>query len=795
MARLPFVLGLVAASLVGCGADHRDGAPESELTNTPDPRDRARAGERPWEVVSNRGETYVPNVFYADASENEQIMPWTIDGHTMIDRLIYPTLGNPNLYVKSDPADELTMVLRIEDDAIAHLGPSRTAHPSGLTKVAFAQGDEIAFFLVAKPARLATESTSAVRPGSGIFRVTPTAIYENAEPPEMPARLRARHTMRFVFDRAAMADVPPGLYDARFEVRRGGAVHSNVYEYQYNAVAVYDRPSDEYTALEVTDTQVSTGLVYDTLTADKLDDFVNSVNAMEDPAVRRAAFITFNGDLHNGGAPGTLRQRSVAKTYNEEAKRIVRALKRLDLPIFLTTGNHDGYATLGHVPKAVKDVDRFLSDSLDRVVLGEPDRAWPGFSWPAYDAFLTATATTPGGLPRDIVSGGFERKTGDGYGSFVDVPRETRNMILYDGFYQWQKTYGPLNASWTFGKNRYVSMNSFELRQHRRTGWGMYTVNYGGSVSKVQLDWLDRELERGRAAGEDVIVLMHHDPRGGHGGKDFGYYSPILDYKGIAQSTVNYLLAEKLVPAICKQPDFSLSIEDRDSCMHDGLQEWMAPDDPFDRDGGGYFMSGIELLRRIAKSPQVRTLLLGHVHYNSLEVIREGESLVPNRLALDGATQRRNATVEAMNPIRRYAWERTLMPALTDVDTSTRTPLTVGSWDAWRSELGVMLSRTPSAFATLAAPSDEQLEGRELAVVRFTSGADLTSQKFGNDAMFGFSVMHVTKQTSMPRINRVTYFIHRGIDAYAKVETIDIDRTRTVASHDPTNPVERLFDW
>ena len=33
-------------------------------------------------------------------------MPYAIDGHVMIDRLVYPTLGNPNLYVKSDPSDE-----------------------------------------------------------------------------------------------------------------------------------------------------------------------------------------------------------------------------------------------------------------------------------------------------------------------------------------------------------------------------------------------------------------------------------------------------------------------------------------------------------------------------------------------------------------------------------------------------------------------------------------------------------------------------------------------------------------
>src|SRR5262249_50327126 len=146
-------------------------------------------------------------------------------------------------------------------------------------------------------------------------------------------------------------------------------------------------------------------------------------------------------------------------------------------------------------------------------------------------------------------------------------------MVLYDGFYQWQKTYGPLTASWVFGKNRYVSMNSYELRQHRRSGWGMYNVNYGGGLSKLQLDWLDRELTRGKNDGQDMVVLMHHDPRGAHKGLDLGYYSPVLEFTGMAQSTVNYLLDEYLIPAVCKQPDLKLSIDDRESCLHDGLQE------------------------------------------------------------------------------------------------------------------------------------------------------------------------------------------------------------------------------
>ena len=44
----------------------------------------------------------------------------------------------------------------------------------------------------------------------------------------------------------------------------------------------------------------------------------------------------------------------VATTYAEESKSIVNLLKYLPMPIFLTTGNHDGYTSIGQVPGAVK---------------------------------------------------------------------------------------------------------------------------------------------------------------------------------------------------------------------------------------------------------------------------------------------------------------------------------------------------------------------------------------------------------------------------------------------------------
>jgi len=807
------------AALVGCGSsagedgttDERPSTEDREPgAATPDAPPGAMAEgelrERPWEVVSSKGETYLANVFYADASQNEQVMPWMIDGRAVIDRLVYPTLGNPNLYVKDDATDELTMVLRIEADAYDHLRPEVGASdgksPSEVTLHGGA-ADGFSFFLVAKSARAAaTESGNAQSARAGVFEIKPKKVLQNAEPADMPAALKKRHTLRFVFDRDALAGVPAGLYDARFEVKKNGQVYANVYEYQYNAVRVFDRAPDEYTALNVTDTQVSIGDEYKSLTADKLDDFVDAVNANQAPEVRTAAFITFNGDLHNGGSPGTLRQRTVASTYNAEAKRILGALKRLNLPIFLTAGNHDGYAALGHAPSAVVSVDARLGDTLQKVVLEQNNHAWPDFSWSAYSAFLAKTDKQRDGLHRDLYTGSFTRKNGDTFAaSFQEVPTSDRNMVLYDGFHQWQKTYGPLYASWTFGKNRYVSLNSYELRQHRRTGWGMYTVNYGGAMSETQLSWLDRELGRSRVASEDVTLLLHHDPRGGHGGKDFGYYFPMLRYESVQQSTINYLLNEVFTPLVCKQDSVTLSIDQRESCLHDGLQEWMGPDDEFEKKGGGFFMSGVELLSRIAKNPQVRTMLVGHAHFHSLEVMQQGDALVPNRVNLDEGSTKRLEALETANPVRRFAWQSVLAPELAareaaagaPTDAAGDAPLAPSSFDAYRTKLDGMLG---AATRSMPRTLDSSAGPRELAIIRLTSAADLTSQKYDGKEMFGWSVLHVTKQAAgTPRINRLTYMIHTGPDAFSKITTVDVDRTKRLASRGAQNPVDQLFDW
>lgn len=828
------VLCATALGLVACGSDNGnsnvndDGVPaESDVTDGTATTAEEQAAiakkleEKPWEVISNKGETYVPNVFYADASENEQIMPYAIDGHVMIDRLIYPTLGNPNLYTKDDIDDELAVVLRIEDAAMAHLSPRLEEVPgSNLKRLVVPNDPEtgFAFFLVPRSARnAATESKTAISFGGSteVVRIYPNSVFVNPEPDDEPAQFKKRHTVRFLFKQGAMQRAGAGLYDLRFEMKNDNRVVSvdnkPVVEWQFNAVRVFDHEPDEHSVVNITDTQVSVGDLYGSKTRDKLDELVQFLNTTNDPAVRKASFITFNGDLHNGGSPGSLRQRPVATTYAEEAKSIVNLLKYLPMPIFLTTGNHDGYAATGHVPAAVKAVDTAVLDSLKKVIDDQATRPWAGFNHDDFNSYIARTKASDrlGGEHQDIFTGGFARTSqADGFGGWKEIPKQDRNFILYDGFYQWQKTYGPLYYSHKFGKNFYVSLNSYELRQHRRTGWGMYTVNYGGSMSDVQMKWLDRELLRGKQDGSDVIVLAHHDPRGGHKGKDFGYYFEQMEYRSIYQSAINYLVGKVWNPAVCTLPDWALTSEQTDSCAHDGLQEWMRPDAEFDcpwdqrksdftcdASKGEPFASGVELLKRLAASPQVRTLLLGHTHYNAMEVIQQGDELVPGQFPVDGEAAVKFATLEVVNPIRGYSSEQTTNGSADEYD-NHNVPLAPleRSFNEFTKQYDKSVSGWSRTLSATAGP-------RELLVLRLVSAADLANETYsGGKSAMGFSVLDLTvkddpRGVTQPQVNHAKFFANTGHASFTVVGEIDIDRTKTLTAHDPQNPIEKLYDW
>jgi hypothetical protein len=825
---------LPAALLVACssgdgdvtqgGADQtqRPGAQDDGTwPDTPPPQG---SKDKPWEVTSDLGESYLPNLFYAEASENEQIMPTMMDGRYVIDRLVYPTIGNPNLYVKSDPKDSLMLVMRVEPDLYAHLHWSaRPLEGSPLQELSFqamTSGDGVEFFLVSKAARASageSELPIGADDGKNIIRIKPSKILLHPVPEDMPEAFRKRQTWRVIFDQAAMKDVPPGLYDVRYEIRRGGKLATGGgYEFQYNAVRVFGSApaNDEYSVINVTDTQVSLGATLESKTLQKLKDFVSMVNLTTDPAVRNAAFITFNGDLHQGGSIGGLKSDFVANTYQSEGREILRALRELNVPMFLTIGNHDGYSATGQVPDFIKTIEQGFGPQFPEVVAMANPKAWPDFDYDQYQGYLQATASIGrlGGWHRDIFTGRYVRRAGastfkDGW---LELPKKDRNYILYDGFYQWQRTFGPLYYSWSFGKNHYISVNSFDLRQHRRSGWGMYTVNYGGGISPVQMEWLSRELDRAESLNRDTIVLAHHDPRGGHNNKDYPFLYEQLEYHGIGQSAWNYIAGKYVFPFACnKLPSWAQPDSLQDNCLHDGLQEWMRPDEEFDCDDADRLpsgacnttlfdpkkapqerhaprFSGLELIDKLLKHHRVRTLLLGHTHYNSFEMLQAGDELLPAKMPED--QMQAYASMEVQNPLRGFAWSS--QPSSVDYDPQGLGQLSVDQKNA----------RAAVQFADVARSVTRVVEGdhRELAVLRTTSNADMTGQKYQGMTMLGFAVFRIAHKADArnydaPQVNSVKMFINKD-GRFDVVKEVPIDRTARVRMRDPSNPINNLFN-
>lgn len=835
---LPLLLAIPTLSSVACSADATDDSPQTEEALT-----QLGADDLPWEVRSRKGETYLPNIFYAEPSETAQIMPLTVRGRHQIERLVYPTIGNPNLYVKSDATDEMMMVLRVEGGLLQDIGAQIGERVQGsryLRKVALPNdaASGFRFFAVKRSGRAKAESQAAIEgDGNDVIELKPTAILAHPND-DVPEPFKSRTTLRVVFDQAAMLGVPAGLYDVRMEVRKDGKIarggNGGAYEFQYNALRVFESlgAKDEYSIINVTDTQVSHSepgrgpvktTAFEVKTLAKLKEFVQRVNASTDDAVRKAAFITFNGDLHNGGSPEALRPSRVAWTYNDEANAILDTIKDLDFPIFLTIGNHDGYVATGQVPGFVNNVLGRVVDwvssgedgTLEKTVAAASPKEWPNFDWNDYAKFLKETnADATGGRHLDIFSGTFRRVRNQQTfaNGWIQVPAEKRNYILYDGFNQWQRTYGPTHFSWTFGKNRYVNMNSYDLRQHRRSGWGMYTVNYGGGISQVQMEWIEKELARAEKLSEDVVLIAHHDPRGGHNGKDYPYYFKQIEYRGMDESAKNYVMAEVVNPKICERvPSWALNKEKELDCMHDGLQEWMRPDPEFDCDeedrlpndpdgrcdvrhfserlDAHPWYSGYVLLSKLHERSAVRTLILGHTHYNSIEVFQSGTPLVPDHMVLDAESA---AALEAQNPVRSSAMG--FDPADRPESPAHQGIIKEGKYFAVD-----LAAAGHSVFDPQRNADRLQGKDRELAIIRLTSNADLTGQKFGDKAMYGFSALTLNRRDDArrygaPQINSVRFFLNDG-GSFELVREVAIERTKTIqgANLSDKNPLCGLF--
>ncbi len=354
----------------------------------------------------------VAQLHYADPALNDEAQSAPI--RPFIDLVHYPTLGCPAL---RGPGEALDVLVSLSETAdLAALKVTAVDRHGG--------GKNFALAPLAAPLDL----------GLG---------------PQ--GRNGRRRLWQVTFELGAL---PPALYDLTVEAD-GRA------ETQANALRVYDAIRGNEKVVLCGDSQ------FHLANSICLERFVERMNARDD-----VAWIALIGDVCDNNVVGTLHMLKLAATaapgpvtthYTEEYARSHAILAKLNKPILLSVGNHDGMAANeGYAP----------------------------------------------GMATHIVTG-----------------PDPDNAVVYDGLHYFRRTFGPLYYALDWGRTRYLASCSFELDRHYRLGYHAVVVNWGGFMQPAQLDWVASELGAARAQGKGSVLFIHHDPRGGSLGKDLGYYS------------------------------------------------------------------------------------------------------------------------------------------------------------------------------------------------------------------------------------------------------------------------------
>lgn len=374
---------------------------------------------------------------YADPALNDEAQ--TLHIPVFIDKIHYPTLGCPALL---EAKDELSVVLSL---------------PPG-------QGpDEVALALVDRHGgggdkALQKKSTTRLQDG--------------------PEGKQGKRSLWLVT--CSLADQATRLFDLR-------ATHAVWSETQNNAVRVFENITGDEQVILCGDSQ------FNLENAVCLERFVDRVNAVKD-----IAWIALIGDVCDNGVIGVANLLKLAAFaangpvthyYEQEYPRALSLLSKLNKPVVLVPGNHDGMAAYGEYKRG-KESTTYLG----------PDRK--------------------------------------------------ENEVAYDGHHSYRRTFGPLYYRFDWHDTRYFCLNTFELDRADRLGYHAIVANWGGHVREEQADWLASEL--GMAKGKHKVALMHHDPRGGAEGKALGYYSDYRPYemnrtKSIVLAYMRYVAAMRIV--------------------------------------------------------------------------------------------------------------------------------------------------------------------------------------------------------------------------------------------------------
>ena len=192
----------------------------------------------------------------------------------------------------------------------------------------------------------------------------------------------------------------------------------------------------------------------------------------------------------------------------------------------------------------------------------------------------------------------------------------------------------------------------------------------------------------------------------------------------------------------------------------------------------------------------MRTLLLGHTHYNALEVLQDGEELIPGTSRSAGDAAQKFADPRGPEPAARLLGAPERRRPVRRLR-SARAPRSDPIEQSFASFVQQYDRSVAGWQRTLSAPTGP----RELVILRLVSAADLSSQTYSSGkSAFGFSVLFIEKKTDAravaePQINRAKFFANIGQSKFGTVGTIDIDRMARLRPHDPENPIQKLYVW
>ncbi len=283
-------------------------------------------------------------------------------------------------------------------------------------------------------------------------------------------------------------------------------------------------------------------------------DIVDGGNTFHNAGQMGALFSGFEMifEPHSESTPYHLEKSS----YWNEFQSMVQFFRQLKFPTFIGLGNHDGYAAYEMHNN---------SSTLPAVQ-------------------FSATTTGP----------------------------ETQR-VLFDGKHYWQKMFGPRYYSFDFGNWHFVFLDTFDHYRYFRLTYSNFGANDGGWISEEQLKWLETDFRAAEKAGKKIVLVGHHDPRGGAKGMFYDDEKYRYPRRGILR------LGDELwykFNNFQKDPLFS-------------CQQWASAETTVDHHGliDTHYDSAKELLRLIGTYP-VTHFFLGHDHADYYDIATIGNNRV-----------------------------------------------------------------------------------------------------------------------------------------------------------------------